>query len=261
MPIKRINFTSRRRLTRDHANVVIHPAPEPATPASFDVELDLTGLRPDADAARVFVEAYHQTTRMRFDFGTVAAPIKPPPSQRRLIEFPDWRDVRFRVKVTDVTDSHGRILALGDRIKPTGPEDQDQSDLVRFRDADLFGLLWDIEFDEEGPIVLVDRTAGGAQRIARNEHFIAAVYPEVLRRSLDRALVEDGVAHDDTEHWLSVWYEGYLKPKLCRPEPPPAEDHAGRRTWISETVSEFARRFQIVQYWSATEDGSTGGQP
>src|SRR4051812_26575624 len=100
MPIKRMNFTSRKRLTRDAANVVIHPAPDPAAPATFDVDFDLTPLRPDANDARIFVEAYHQTTRMRFDYGTVAAPLAPPPARRRLVEFSDWRDVRFRIKVT-----------------------------------------------------------------------------------------------------------------------------------------------------------------
>jgi len=259
VPIKRMNFTSRRRLTREHANVVIHPAPDPAAPATFDVVLDLTPLRPAADAARVFVEAYHQTTRMRFDFGTVAVPLKPSPGQLELTEFADWRDVRFRVKVTDVDGAHGRILALADRIKPKSPEDQDEPDLVRFRDTDLYGLLWDIDFDDEGPIVLIERGAGGAQQVGRNDLFKAAVYPEILRRSLERALIEDEAAHDDPQHWIKLWYEGYLKPKLGLAPPPPPEEKQSRREWISRAVRAFAGRFRVVQYWPATDAQHAGG--
>jgi hypothetical protein len=259
VPIRRMNFTSRKRLTREHANVVIHPAPDPTGPATFDVELDLTPLRPAADAARIFVEAYHQTTRMRFDFGTVAAPVKPPPPQRRLHEFPDWRDVRFRVKVTDVDGTHGRIVAWADRIKPKGPEDQDEPDLVRFRDADLDGLLWDIEFDDDGPVVLVERKAGGAQRIGRDDAFIAAVYPEVLRRSLDEALLVQQAVHDDPQHWLKEWHDGYLKAKLGLRKPPPPDQEAARREWIREAVGAFSRRFQIVQHWPTDDSQQPGG--
>lgn len=260
MPIKRINFTSRKRLTRDHANVVIHPHPDPAAPPTFDMQLDLACLRPAGDNARVFVEAYHQTTRMRFDFGTVAAVVAPLPAQRRLHEFADWKDIRFRIKVTDVTESPGRIVAWADRIKPKGPDDQDQPDLVRFKDADLYGLLWDIEFDDEGPVVLIERNAGGAQQVGRNDRFKAAVYPEILRRLLERALLEDKAAHDDEGHWFKLWYDGYFKAKLALGAPPPDDQEAARRNWITEAVNAFARRFQIVDYWKLVDDErSTGG--
>lgn len=258
MPIKRMNFTSRKRLTRDEANVVIHPAADPAAPATFDVDLDLAPLRPEANEARIFVEAYHQTTRMRFDFGTVAAPVIPPPASRRLVEFTDWRDVRFRVKVTDVTSAHGRILAWANRIRPMGPEDQDQADLVRFRDAELDGLLWDLDFDDDGPVVLTEKNAGGAQRIGRDDCFIAAAYPEVLRRSLERALIDEGVSHDDSEHWFGRWYDGFLKAKLNLSPPPPPDQKDACKEWIVDAVRAFARRFQIAQHWpTQVEIGET----
>jgi hypothetical protein len=261
MSIKRMNFTSRRRLTRDQANVVIHPAPDASVPATFDVELDLSTLRPAADAARVFVEAYHQTTRMRFDFGTVGAIVKPPMNKLRLQEFSEWRDIRFRVKITGVNHDHGRILAWADRIKPRGPEDQDELDLVRFRDADLYGLLWDMDYDDEGPIVQIERNAGGAQRVGRSDHFIAAVYPEVLRRALEKALLEEQMSHDDPEHWFQRWYAGYLKAKLGMNPPPPPDQQEPRREWIKNAVHAFGGRFQIVHHWPAEDAQQAGGKP
>jgi len=255
MPIQRINFTSRRKLTREQANVLIHPAADPTAPASFDVQLDLNGLRPRGDAARVFVEAYHQTTRMRFDFGTVAAPICPIPLERRLHEFEDWKFVRFRVKVTDVTETPGRIIAWANQIKPTGPDDQNQSDLLRFKDDDLYGRLWDLVYDEEGPIVLIERTAGGAQKVGRDSHFIAAAYPEILRRALDNALLEEKAVHDDPEHWFKTWYDGFLKAKLGLPEPPAAGYDPARRVWINKAVNAFATKFQVVSHWADSQSG------
>jgi hypothetical protein len=148
---------------------------------------------------------------------------------------------------------------LADRIRPKGPEDRDESDLVRFRDADLYGLLWDVEFDDDGPIVLIERNAGGAQRLGRNDEFIAAVYPEILRRALDRALIEEKATHDDPEHWLSLWYKGYLKPKLGMEPPESAEQDGARREWIGNAVRAFARHFQIAQRWPIVEESQTGG--
>lgn len=257
MSVKRINFTNRRKLTRDHANVVIHPPLEGEGPATFDAQLDLALLRPDADAARVFVEAYHQTTRMRFDFGTVGAVIPPPREQRRLDEFDDWRDVLFRVKVTDVTDTRGRLIGLGDQIKPGNPEENPQLDLVRFKDADLFGLLWDMSFDDHGPVVLIERAAGGANTVGREEPFRAAVYPELLRRTLQKALLEDAVPHDDEAHWFKEWYDGYLHPKLGLSPPPPPDSDGPCREWIDDAVRRFAGHFRLAEYWPA--DRAEGG--
>jgi hypothetical protein len=259
LPTKRINFTSRKRLTRDHANVVIHPAADPAAPATFDAQLDLEFLRPDADSARVFVEAYHQTTRMRFDFGTVAAVTALPPVDRRLLDFPDWKDVRFRVKVTDIAKSPGRILAWANRIKPKGPDDQDQPDLVRFKDADLYGLLWDIDFDDEGPVVKIERSMGGAQKIGRDDRFIAAVYPEILRRTLEQALLVEKRTRDDTESWYELWFDGFLKAKLSLNTEPPPDNERGRREWITDAVGRFAQKFQTVECWRSAERIAGGG--
>ncbi|MEZ6190412.1 MAG: hypothetical protein R3C45_03880 [Phycisphaerales bacterium] len=251
MTVKRINFTNRKRLTREHANIVIHPPINGQGCATFDAQLDLNHLRPQADTARVFVEAYHQTTRMRFDFGTVGAITHPARAECRLHEFHDWKDVLFRVKITDVQDHPGQLLGWGNQIRPKGPDDMDEPDLVRFKDADLYGLLWDIEYDDHGPVVLIELNAGGVQHVGRDDRFRAAVFPEVLRRTLVKALVEDEIAHDDVDHWFALWFEGFLKPKLGLPAPPPAEDITRRRDWIDNAVKAFARHFRIAEFWSA----------
>ncbi|MEM7680417.1 MAG: hypothetical protein AAF288_00520 [Planctomycetota bacterium] len=251
MSVQRINFTKRSRLTRDQANVAIHPDGD-NRPATFEARLNLSKLREHAGEARVFVEAYHQTTRMRFDFGVVAALDTPPPSALRLTEFSDWQDVRFRVKVTDTTHTPGRLVAWADRIKPKGPDDADEPDLVHFKDADLYGRLWDLEFHEDrGPVVLIEKSQG-AQDVGRNPAFQAAVYPEVLRRTLEHAFIHEQTPYPAAGHWSTTWVDGFLKPKLGLAAPPVTDGSEERavRDWVQQAVERFARRHRFADLWA-----------
>lgn len=254
MPVKRLNFTNRSKLTREQANILVHPG----KPATFDAVLNLSHLPDSAGTARVFIEAYHRTTRMRFPFGTVANLTPPPPLERRLTEFPDWKDVSFRVKVTDVTESQGRIIAWANNIHPKGPDDDRQNDLVRWKDAELNGRLWDMEFDEKGPVVLVEKAVGHAT-VGQDGQFIAVAYPEILRRSLAEALLVDKTTGDDPEHWLTAWNNGYLNGKLgLPPVPEDANDIEQRRDWIEQAVAAFGREFNVVGSWLAAAAAKGG---
>jgi hypothetical protein len=247
MAVKRLNFTNRSKLTREQANVIVFPG----DPAVFELILDLSHLVDSAGAARVFVEAFHRTTRMRFDFGTVAA--IQPPQKRFLTEFPEWKDVSFRVKVTNITDAPGRIVAWANNIRPKGPSDDKQDDLVRWKDVDLNGRLWDLEFDEKGPIVLVEKKVGHGT-LGMDGRFIAIAYPEILRRSLAQALLVEKTNGDDPDHWFKGWTKGYLTDKLgLSPVPEDADDVEQRRDWIEEAVEKFGKIFKLVDRWQAAQ--------
>ncbi|MBX3448934.1 MAG: hypothetical protein KF777_05200 [Planctomycetaceae bacterium] len=258
MPVKRLNFTNRSRLTREQANVLVHPG----QPATFEAVLNLSHLPESAGTARVFVEAYHRTTRMRFPFGTVAKLMPPTPLELRLTEFPDWKDVSFRVKVTDVSETPGRIIAWANNIHPKGPDDDRQNDLVRWKDADLNGRLWDMEFGDEGPVVLVEKTVGYAS-IGQDGRFIAVAYPEIFRRSLNQALLIEETSGDDPEHWFTVWAKGYLSQKLGLPPVPEGADtkqeRQQRRDWIEQAVVAFGRQFKLADQW-LTASGMKGAE-
>lgn len=255
MPVKRLNFTNRSKLTREQANIVIHPG----KPATFEALLNLTHLPDSAGTARVFVEAYHRTTRMRFDFGTVAA-IKPPSSlELRLTEFPVPKDISFRVKVTDVTDAPGRLVAWANNIRPRGLDDDKQNDLVRWKDAELDGRLWDMEFDDNGPVVLVEKAVGHAT-VGQDGRFIAVAYPEILRRTLEHVLLHEKLPLDDTESWFAPWYKSYLFGKLgLPPAPEDASDVEQRRDWIEQAVSAFGKQYKVADQWMAAT-GTKGAE-
>lgn len=255
MPVKRLNFTNRGRLTRDQANITIHPEP----PARFTAKLDLSHLKKVAFSAKVFVEAYQRTTRMRFNFGTVGNIEHPTEYESRLTEFEDWRGVSFRVKVTEMGEFPGRIIAWANNIHPKTPDAQSQTDLVLWRDAELNGLLWDLDFTERGPVVLIERDVG-VSNVTGDGRFIASVYPEILRRTLEHAFLVEREAFDDSESWVYPWIHDYLRDRLGFDSPPPDVGNADEvRRWINRAVHEFGRQHDLARLWLAA--ASSMGEP
>lgn len=246
----RLNYTNRKRLGLDMIDIRIQP--EDGRAATFDARLNLADLRPEHDAARVFVEAYRQSIRMRFDFGTVANLESPDIDGRRLTEFEDWKRVLFRIKVTRVTPGdHGRLAAWRNGIRPVGPEDAPERDLLYFENADLDGRVWDLRFDDDlGPVVLIDHRAGDRHDVGGDLKFQASAYPEILRRTLTQAFVLDQENGDDEEHWSWVWLQGFIKPRLKLSDPPPLEDQAARLEWIDQAVQTFARHHRFSGQWN-----------
>src|ERR1700728_3479645 len=92
---RRLNYTSRHKINREHAQIVTHDGAA-GGPPTFDATLTLAGYSLPGPA-RVFVEAYRQTAWQRFDFGTIG--ICTPPENRLLTEFGVMDGVQFRVKV------------------------------------------------------------------------------------------------------------------------------------------------------------------
>src|SRR5580704_5818632 len=113
MSIKRINSTGRSKIVRGDARISVRPDPDGVL--TFDATINLTDYGLPYDA-HVFVEAYRQTTFMRFRHGTVAAPQPPGDLARRLTEFATGDGLLFRVKVTSTGDRAGVLLAEADRL-------------------------------------------------------------------------------------------------------------------------------------------------
>src|SRR3989442_1117841 len=93
--IRRINYTGRRRISRDDVKIVLYESN--GSPAKFDAKLELASYGLPDDAI-IFVEAYRQTFLMRFNFGTVSKIEQP--SDHFLAEFESPEGILFRVKVT-----------------------------------------------------------------------------------------------------------------------------------------------------------------
>lgn len=232
----RINFTGRRRIPRDHVKLRV-TATDGVKLYVDSLQLPNTSLPSDA---RVVIEAQRQTRFMRLECGTVAAPVRP--SGDLLSEFDVPDGVRFRVKVVGTTGvGEGKILAAADGIVaasdqiPTGREP-----LLPFRPAALDQRLWKLDTTDQ-PTVFVNQSVGDWQQFAREPHFLAFVYPEVLRQvALWVTSNSDDAQEEDTPAaaWLRFFQE-LGSPPLD--DAPP--DQEARAEWADDWADDAADKF------------------
>jgi hypothetical protein len=240
--IRRFNYTGRVLIRRPDTRVTLTNADKQF---AFDADLNLAGYNLASDA-RVFVEAYRQTTWMRFDFGRIGA--IQPPNDRRLIEFDSPEGILFRVKVTALGEKH-TLLAEADRIPLAKIEEEEtpRTPLLPVKPQKLGDEIYRLDFSSPGnrPLLLINSDAGQYSLIARSPAFMSLVYPALFREVLVRVLVVD--EHDDYDNaddWRSQWVRfAMLSPGLGEiPKPDEIED---RFDWIEKAVASFAKRIQV----------------
>jgi hypothetical protein len=264
---RKLNYTKRQRLKREHAVVAIHQ-PREADPPVISASIDLTAYSLPSDA-NVLVEAYRHTAWQRFDYGTVGA--LHAPDDRILRDFGAAEGVQFRVKIVEPI-SHGataaRILAQADGIKPNqdGPR---RSLLPLDPDPSLREEVWRLEIDEnDGPLVKVStHLVRDRHALARSPAFLTLALPEILRRILTWA-VSDGLPGDDewdTPHGRWIRFGCGL---LAQNEPPSELDDRdegvdARDRWIESAVTRFCRANRIDRtfggWWREDGPRTTGG--
>lgn len=247
MTTRRINWTERLRITRDHAQISLVPAEVP----SFEAKLVLSHLQLPLDA-RVIVEAYESTNLVRFDYGTVG--LLRAPADTSLREFESPEGVLFRVKVVGVGGLEGRILAEADKLRPQDVDaDQAGRDpLLKPQGKDLGELVWKLEIDDgvDGPRFYINKQLGNWRELARTPAFIWMVYPEVLRQIL-RVAASDDRPQDDETCWQSRWLR-FAGTITGTPSPPDDElDADEREQWVEDVVQAFARQHQMRERYLA----------
>jgi len=251
MSIRRINSTGRRKILREDALIFVRPDSDGML--SFDAKLDLTGYDLPDDA-RVFVEAYRQTSFMRFPHGTVADPQSPPELARRLTEFASREGLRFRVKVTSTGERAGVLLAEGDRIPVNDDEEQpdDRIALLPTAPEDLGQETWRVDLTgANGPLLLVNKRVANWPAVAASPLFRSLVYPAAMQQVLWHIYkVEETLDMDDTEDWRCRWLR-FAAELPCVGDPPTDgdDDHWGE--WITTAVESFSRENQMLEHYIA----------
>lgn len=268
MPGRRFNYTKRHRLTGGEARIRVLAREDEKRgvqpPQRFEAEFDLPGFLPAE--ARVFVEAYRNSpaTRMRFDFGTVGH-IRPP-ADLRLHDFAtDPRVPLFRVKVTDVGEAPGRLLAERSSLTPLSPggggDGSARRGLLPVHWTDTAPLAWVLRIDDDGPHLLLDENADANHRWPAEPHFRAFVLPEVFRRVYTRLLIteadliesapEEG---DGSDHWPLLWMS-LPSESLGFTEPPPVRGDDDEKTgWIDDLVRHAAATHRLLDGLYPQED-------
>jgi hypothetical protein len=235
---RHLNWTERRRLGRDLVAIALQRTGEES---SFDARFNFASLDLPPDA-QISVEAYRQTSLMRFDFGTVSYVRKP--ASTALTEFEPPEGLLFRVKILGCDALAGRILAEADQLHAMSPDDKDsgREPLLIPRGADLGHELWRLTLGEgsERPDLQINNTMGDWRGLARSPHFLWLVYPQVLRDILIW-VIEDGVPEDDdAAEWRSRWMRFAMTlPGMSPLQSDPTSDDM--EAWVEDAVQSFCR--------------------
>jgi len=240
--MRRLNYTGRRRIPR--AQVTVRLVPDPDGVLSFDAEFELSGYDFPPESS-VYVEAYNATSYMRFAFGTVGA--RAVPQDRRLSEITPSPLPKFRLKVVDNRERHGLLLAVADKLVPLRPEEDEthKQSLLPVDFRDLGERIWRLDLSD-WPVLELNRRIADLGEAARSaDSFLALVYPEVVRRILHAALIEEDQSDPDFDEsdWTSLW----LRYACALPGVPPPPDDMGadaaarKEQWIEGAVQAFCR--------------------
>lgn len=240
--IRRINYTGRRRIAR--SRVTIRLQPDPGVGWKFDADMDLAEYGFPADA-RVFVEAYNATSYMRFGFGSVGAPDAP--ADTRLTAITGGPLPKFRVKVVDMRSRFGLLLGVADKIVPLRADATTASrqSLLPVEFRELGSRVWRLDLSD-WPVLELNRRIADLGEVARSaDAFAALVYPEVVRRVLEEAVLAlDNTDPDvDDDDWPGLWLR-YACSLPGIPAPPDGVGEQARgqqREWIEHAVDAFCR--------------------
>lgn len=243
--LRRFNYTGRVRLLHEDTRVKLKNDPKGW---SFDATLALQEYDLPDDAL-VAIEAYRQTSWMRFDFGTVAAIV--PPSDRQLTEFDSPEDILFRVRVTSrgtAEEPHGLLLAEADRVRLLAPEEIEDPriPLLPVLPADLGPELWRIDFTDY-PRLQLNSAAGNYKQIGLDPGFVAVVYPAALREVLGRVLHRESYRDiDEPNDWQAAWLRFAAQVLEVGDPPDESEGDDADDNWIDAAVAAFARKHALL---------------
>ena len=258
--IKRVNFTGRRRILRDRADIEVYDA-QPGQSRTFDAKIDLANL-PLPPHAVVSLEAMCAGSNVvrRFSFGKVAKIV--PPNKRCLDDL-EGENVFFTLKVVDCTEQFGQILGIAEHIRPQRAGKQTaagRGGILPVEPRDLGQQLWHLEFTDQEVYLFVNKDIPGlVDRVRSDPLFYAAVYPEVVRHVLTQAINEDVDIDEDDECWPVLWLR-FGKNLHPRSETPPLNDASeeDRDEWIDDVVDAFCDTHALKDKFNAASFGAGG---
>lgn len=247
--IRRFNYTDRRKLPRENINLRLN---RNGSAMTFDAEFtgfESMGL---SGSAQVFVEAYYQSTYMRFDFGTIATLQIPP--DRQLSAFYDGSPVNFRIKIVAASGEAGRILAVADHLNPVREDDENKRDpLIPVRMVGGMGQeIWRVVWDATGPVLELNQEQAGIKETILQKHiFRSMVLPEVLRTVLSRILIDEMDLEDENSERAKLWLK--FVATFHNEAIPDDRDSSNVDNWVNRVVQSFCSRHRFFDAWRAAQ--------
>lgn len=202
---------------------------------------------------RIYLEAYHRTDYMRFNFGTLGKIEEP--TEKYLTEFGYFENIKFRVKLVDESEEKGKLLAMADKIKPVLPEGEDDNQSVKsilaVNTDDIGNKIWELDFDEiSKPCLTFNSNADEFKNLSRSDSkYFFLIYPYVIREILYHMIFIDGVynSEDPEIEWHSYWIQFAREMVSDVPDALNYEDISNNldieiadvKEWINNVVNEF----------------------
>lgn len=252
---RRINSTGRQRINRDKIEIRLLDS-SPGDPLRAAVKIDLESANLPSDA-QVVLDAYHRSSGMRFDLGTVGG-LKIP-DFLTLDEVDRSGSPLFRLKVLDGEEDQGRILASAERIQPKSEEDQqDRRSLFPISYRDLRSDTWKVEIEQgDRPRLIINtRLTGFSYKLSESPMLQGLILPAALRFVLQELSKASETGEDEDEgSWKDEWLI-YCKEQLGAPDDPRSlTDESERADWIDDALLRFGENCDFVGRISKMVEG------
>lgn len=257
--LRRFNYTGRKQIPRSAVSVQVRRDGNGAS--SFDATFDISQMKLPSHA-KVYLEAYHRASYMRFDYGCVSD-IRPP-QDRKLTDIEGNGTPQFRLKVVDETTEHGCVLAEADGVAPLDgdAEEAGRNSILPVVDADLGDQVWRVNFDtyDGRPELELNRAIEGIKRMAETDDtFLCLVYPAVVRQVLTRVVRIEGFAELDgpPEDWRVQWLKFACSlPSVMKPPKPDGDEDESvelkQLEWIEDVATAFSSKHRIFERFVRT---------
>lgn len=249
---KRINSTGRKRITRESIDIRLLET-APGQPLQAKASLDIAALG-FPGSATVAIEAYHRSSGMRFDCGTVDTLAIP---NMVLDQIDQGGNILFRVKIVDNDNELGKLLGSAERIQPRSDDaDEGRRSLFPVQYRDLGAEVWkvDIVHGAKPSLIINSRITGFSHRLQENPLVQGLLLPAALRIVLQR--ITDGSDTGDEDENEAGWVGDWLK--YCRAEFG-AEDPTGfeeeqKHEWVEDIVRQFCDQKSFIKRIAKMEE-------
>lgn len=242
---KRINSTGRRRINRESIDIRLL-ATALGQPLQAKASLDIAALGFPGNAA-VAIEAYHRSSSMRFDCGTIDALAIP---VMVLDQIDQGGNILFRVKVVDKVNEQGKLLGSAERIQPRSDDaDEARRPLFPVQYRDLGAEVWkvDIVHGAKPTLIINSRMTGFSHRLQENPLVQGLLLPAALRIVLKRITDggETGDEDDDEGGWVDDWLK-YCKTEFGA-EDPAGLDEEQKYEWTEDIIKQFCEQKSFIK--------------
>lgn len=258
--IKRVNFTGRKRVARQHVKIELLDG----APRSFNAQVDLNGTQFPPGAA-VFLEATCAGSNrvLRFPAGATGDDMLAAHGELTGLES---NRIIFSLKIVDQTQRFGRLLGVSDGIQVERSGDDTISGrrgILAIEPSDSLGhRLWALEFKDQYVSLLVNRDVPElTERAGSDPLFYAIVFPEAMRQVLHKAIDENRSSQeDDDDHWAVAWLKFGRDLHPMRESSPEKDDNDAREEWIADVVEAFCQKHDLKTRYREAVAALNGGE-